>query len=160
MGIAEAQVDSNVEYTSTFDEKQPVDYNSFLMKDSVVQLPRLASSALTPTGGFLDGFTHTLQPYIGCQFACEYCYVKGLAVHRFHKPTLPWGRYVHPRGEIDQRLRAELDRIARRDRLGALSIFMSSATDPYQIAERRSRLTRACLDVMIEYPPGLLLTTR
>ncbi|MFN8441792.1 MAG: radical SAM protein [Caldilineaceae bacterium] len=127
------------------------------MKSTVEQLPRLASGALTSTGGFLDGFTHTLQPYIGCQFACEYCYVKGLAVHRFHHPPLPWGKYVHPRTGIDHRLRVELRRMAQRNRLDALSIFMSSATDPYQIAERRHRLTRACLDVMIETPPGLLV---
>jgi len=35
---------------------------------------RMASGALTKTGGFLAGFTHTLQPYIGCRFGCEYCY--------------------------------------------------------------------------------------
>jgi len=119
--------------------------------------PRPASGALTKTGGFLRGFTHTLQPYIGCRFGCAYCYVKGLSVHRFHKPALPWGDYAHPRSGIAQRLRHELRRFSARGELDGLAIFMSSATDPYQGLERSWRLSRACLDVFIEYPPGLLV---
>jgi DNA repair photolyase len=119
--------------------------------------PRPASGALTKTGGFLAGFTHTLQPYIGCGFGCEYCYVKGLSVHRFHQPALDWGRYVHPRVGIADQLRKELARLAARGQLANLAIFMSSATDPYQGLEREYRLSRACLEVLLEYPPQLLV---
>ena len=119
--------------------------------------PRPASRALTPTSGFLAGFTHTLQPYIGCQFSCDYCYVQGLSVHRFHQPALNWGDYVHPRLGIAEKLRAELARLAARGGLGQLAIFMSSATDPYQGSERTERLSRACLAVFADYPPGLLV---
>lgn len=119
--------------------------------------PRPASAALTKTGGFLAGFTHTLQPYIGCAFGCAYCYVQGLSVHHFHQPALAWGDYVHPRVGIAERLRAELKRHAARNTLDGLAIFMSSATDPYQGAERKWRLSRACLEVVAEFPPGLLV---
>jgi DNA repair photolyase len=119
--------------------------------------PRPAASALTQTGGFLAGFTHTLQPYIGCRFGCEYCYVKGLSVHRFHQPALEWGEYVHPRTGIAQQLRKELRRFAARGELSQLAVFMSSATDPYQGQERRWRLSRACLAAFADYPPGLLV---
>ena len=119
--------------------------------------PRPASGALTKTGGFLQGFTHTLQPYIGCRFGCEYCYVKGLSVHRFHQPALAWGDYVHPRVGIAEKLRGELARLATQDRLAQTAIFMSSVTDPYQGAEREWRLSRACLEVFADYPPGLLM---
>jgi DNA repair photolyase len=119
--------------------------------------PRPASGALTKTGGFLAGYTHTLQPYIGCAFGCAYCYVQGLTVHQCHSPRLAWGDYVHPRMGIDEKLARELARFAAKGQLDSLAIFMSSATDPYQGAERRWRLTRACLDVMLRYPPGLLV---
>lgn len=122
-----------------------------------ITIPRPASGALTKTGGFLQGFTHTLQPYIGCRFGCEYCYVKGLSVHRFHQPALAWGDYVHPRVGIAEKLRGELQRLAAKDALARTAIFMSSATDPYQGAERQWRLSRACLDLFAEYPPGLLI---
>jgi DNA repair photolyase len=120
-------------------------------------MPRPASGALTKTGGFLAGFTHTLQPYTGCAFGCTYCYVQGLSVHRFHQPPLAWGDYVHARAGIAERLRSELKRHAVRKTLDGLAIFMSSATDPYQGSERKWRLSRACLEVMAEYPPGLLV---
>ncbi|MFN8493270.1 MAG: radical SAM protein [Caldilineaceae bacterium] len=129
-------------------------------KPEVAQLafaPKSASGALTKTGGFLTGFTHTLQPYIGCRFGCEYCYVKGLSVHRFHQPTLAWGDYVHPRVGIAEQLRKELMRLAVRGELAKLAIFMSSATDPYQGAEQQWQLSRACLTVLNEFPPGLLV---
>lgn len=119
--------------------------------------PRPAKSALTATGGFLEGFTHTLQPYTGCRFGCDYCYVQGSPVHLVHKPRLPWGSYVHPRTGIAHHLAREMARYADKGKLGKLAIFMSSATDPYQGMERRHRLTRACLQVLAEYPPGLLI---
>lgn len=119
--------------------------------------PRPASGALTKTGGFLTGFTHTLQPYIGCRFACEYCYVKGLSVHRFHQPPTAWGAYVHPRTGIAEKLSAELRRLHNKGELAKTAVFMSSATDPYQGAERRWRLSRACIEAFIEQPPGLLV---
>lgn len=121
------------------------------------QTPRPASGALTKTGGFLTGFTHTLQPYIGCRFGCEYCYVKGLSVHRFHQPKAAWGDYVHPRIGIADKLRTELRRLDTKNQLDQTAIFMSSATDPYQGAERRWRLSRACLDALLERPPSLLV---
>ena len=127
------------------------------MQTNDEQTPRPASAALTKTGGFLTGFTHTLQPYIGCRFGCEYCYVKGLSVHHFHQPKLDWGDYVHPRTGIAEKLRQELNRLATKGKLATTAIFMSSATDPYQGLERRWRLSRACLDVFLDYPPGLLV---
>ncbi|HRW07570.1 MAG TPA: hypothetical protein P5121_20845 [Caldilineaceae bacterium] len=127
------------------------------MTTTIDNRPRPASGALTKTGGFLAGFTHTLQPYIGCRFACEYCYVKGLSVHRFHQPTAAWGAYVHPRIGIADKLRQELCRLAAKGELATTAIFMSSATDPYQGLERQWRLSRACLEVFAEFPPGLLV---
>lgn len=118
--------------------------------------PRPASGALTATGGFLAGFTHSLQPYIGCRFGCEYCYVQGLSVHRFHGDGA-WGDYAHPRTGIDAKLARELARYAAKDELDTLAIFMSSATDPYQGLERRWRLSRACLAQFVAHPPGLLV---
>ncbi|MEZ4634205.1 MAG: radical SAM protein [Caldilineaceae bacterium] len=119
--------------------------------------PKPAAGALTRTGGFLTGFTHTLQPYIGCRFGCAYCYVQGLSVHHFQRNGRAWGDYVYPRTGIADRLAAELTRLARRGQLTQTAIFMSSTTDPYQGAERVWGLTRACLEAFVANPPGLLV---
>ena len=118
---------------------------------------RPARSALTRTGGFLTGFSHTLQPYIGCRFGCSYCYVSQSNVHRFYNGGQEWGSYVYPRVGIAERLEEELARLHRRDALKRTAIFMSSSTDPYQGAERSYQLTRQCLTVLEESPPGLLV---
>ncbi len=119
--------------------------------------PRTARSILTPTGGYLRGYTHSLQPYAGCSFSCLYCYVREMAVQRTNPYRLPWGRWVAPKTNGPALLRAR----ARRRGLRGLRIFCSSATDPYLPLERRLRLTRGCLEVMIDHPPdALLLQTR
>lgn len=128
-----------------------------MTKPETLLQERPARSALTKTGGFLKGFSHTLQPYIGCRFGCTYCYVSQSNVHRFYNGGLEWGNYVYPKVGIAEKLEQELDRLHRRDALESAAIFMSSSTDPYQGAERTYRLTRHCLSVFQEMPPGLLV---
>lgn len=118
-----------------------------MSKPEILLHDRPARGALTRTGGFLTGFSHTLQPYIGCRFGCSYCYVSQSNVHRFYNGGLEWGNYVYPRVGIAERLELELARLHRRDALKRSAIFMSSSTDPYQGAERTYQLTRNCLSV-------------
>ena len=128
-----------------------------MRKSQTLLLERPARGALTRTGGFLTGFSHTLQPYIGCRFGCSYCYVSQSNVHRFFNGGLDWGNYVYPRVGIADRLESELEKMKRRDTLERCAIFMSSSTDPYQGAERTYKLTRNCLSVLEKMPPGLLV---
>lgn len=121
------------------------------------------SRALTPTGGFLSGFAFSLNPYIGCAFGgsggCPFCYVRALPVARADDG--PWGSWVIAKRNLPERLEREMSELARRSRLAQTTIFMSSATDPYQGMERRMKLTRAALEIMTRHAPRrLLLQTR
>jgi DNA repair photolyase len=115
--------------------------------------PRLSRSILTRTGGYLSGFTHTLQPYSGCQFSCSYCYVREMAVQRTNPFGLPWSHWIAPKTNAPELLA----RTAARGGLARARIFCSSATDPYTPLERRLALTRGCLEVMVAHPPAALL---
>lgn len=115
--------------------------------------PREARSILTPTGGYLSGYTHTLQPYAGCEFSCGYCYVREMTVQRANPTGLPWSRWIAPKTNA----RALLAREAERGRLEAARIFCSSVTDPYTPLERHLGLTRQLLEVMVETPPAALV---
>lgn len=108
-----------------------------------------AKSILTRTSGYLAGFTHSLQPYAGCQFSCVYCYVRESAVQRTNRLGLPWSRWL-----LAKRNAAEL---LARTRLESARIFMSSATDPYVPAERELGITRACLELFASRPPAALI---
>ena len=111
---------------------------------------------LNPAGGFLEGYTHTLNPYAGCAFGCSYCYVRRLPVGLFS--AHPWGEWVDVKRIDAEAFRREWKRV--RDR-GAMTVFMGSATDPYQPVEARYGVTRTLLEAMAEHPPDfLLLQTR
>src|SRR6185437_15657819 len=114
-----------------------------------------ATRALTPTGGFLDGFSYSLNPYVGCAFGdnggCPFCYVRALPVARAEYGG--WGSWVIVKRNLPQCLRRELRVLLENGKLERSTIFMSSATDPYQGIERRMRLTRAALALFAEYRP-------
>ncbi|MEN8162080.1 MAG: radical SAM protein [Myxococcota bacterium] len=119
--------------------------------------PRNARTILTRTGGYLTGFTHTLQPYAGCQFSCRYCYVREMAVQRTNPYRLPWSEWIAPKLNAAALLEGD----AARGRLATARIFCSSATDPYTPLERKLELTRGCLEVMERQPPeALIVQTR
>ncbi len=119
--------------------------------------PREVTRILTPTGGYLRGFTHTLQPYTGCEFSCAYCYVREMSVQRANPYRLPWSEWIAPKTNAAARLLRD----AQRGVLDGARVFCSSATDPYTPAERNWKLTRGCLEVMAQHPPAFLtLQTR
>jgi DNA repair photolyase len=122
-----------------------------------------AMRALTPTSGFLRGFAYSLNPYIGCAFGagdgCPFCYVRALPVA--HARAGRWGAWVIAKTNLPQLLEQELALLARSGRLADATIFMSSATDPYQGVERRLGLTRRALEAFVRYPPRrLVIQTR
>lgn len=101
--------------------------------------------------GFLNGYSHTLNPYTGCTFACSYCYVRQMPVSIFRNGE--WGSWVDVKLESAAILRKELKRAKTK---GPVTIFMSSSTDPYQPVEAKEEVTRALLEVMVGEPPDFL----
>ncbi|MGO9263655.1 MAG: radical SAM protein [Candidatus Binataceae bacterium] len=126
-------------------------------------IARRATRALTPTGGFLRGFAFTLNPYIGCAFGaaggCPFCYVRALPVA--HAADGPWGNWVVAKTNLPELLERELRKLESAGKLRDATIFMSSATDPYQGYERTLRLTRRALELFVRFRPRrILLQTR
>ena len=114
--------------------------------------------------GFLTGYTHSLNPYVGCAFgargSCPFCYVRALPVAQAGGGR-DWGDWVLAKTNAAELLRRELPRLNARGIRPR--IFFSSSTDPYQGAEARLRLTRGLLEVLTEMPETfevVLLQTR
>lgn len=107
---------------------------------------------LTPASGYLNGYSHTLNPYVGCAFGCSYCYVRRMPVGLFRAE--PWGSWVDRKQADPAGLAAE---IAKAKRKGSVAIFFSSATDPYQPAEAKAGVTRSLLEAMTVEPPDFVL---
>jgi DNA repair photolyase len=103
----------------------------------------------------------SLNPYVGCAFGCAYCYARD--AHRYAMeragepadlpPWLAFERRVLVKRDAPAVLRQTLASPRARLRpllAGEETLVVGTATDPYQPAERRFRLTRALLEVLAE----------
>jgi DNA repair photolyase len=112
-------------------------------------LPEEARSILRPQKDERYVFGFALSPYRGCAHSCRYCFVREYpnAMHRVDE----WGGWCSPKLNAPELLWAQ------RRRLHCQSVFMSTATDPYQPIESEYRLTRRCLKVLLECPATTVL---
>ncbi|MER3411139.1 MAG: radical SAM protein, partial [Thermoleophilia bacterium] len=86
-------------------------------------------------------FRWSLNPYGGCTHRCTFCYVRAYERRAERPAGEEYGRSIRVKTNVAEVLRAELRRPSWRRELVAIG----TATDPYQPAEGRYRLTRACL---------------
>ena len=115
----------------------------------------------------------SINPYIGCAFGCAYCYAR--YAHRYvmernatasrldssladaltaMPPWLAFERRVFVKQNAPDVLRRALRHGSDRhlQLLRGEAIVIGTATDPYQPAERRFRVTRGVLEVLAEHP--------
>jgi DNA repair photolyase len=109
-----------------------------------------SKTILTQTA--IPGFDYCLNPYVGCGHGCRYCYASFMK--RFTGHQEPWGEFIDVKVNAPQLLRKQL----RRSRQG--TVALSTVTDPYQPLERNYRLTRRCLEVLLEYQFSVSILTR
>jgi DNA repair photolyase len=96
-------------------------------------------SALTQVRGM--PFRRSLNPYMGCVHRCTFCYVRHFEQRADRPSDDLYGRSIRVKPNIADVLRRELTRASwNRD-----EVALGTATDPYQPAEGKFRLTRACL---------------
>jgi len=112
-------------------------------------LPEEARSILRPQRDERYGFGFALSPYRGCTHSCRYCFVREYP-NALHSPD-EWGGWCTPKLNAPELLWAQ------RRRLHGQSVFMSTATDPYQPIESEYRLSRRCLRVLLECPTTTVL---
>lgn len=90
-----------------------------------------------------------INPYSGCRFGCKYCYAA--FVGRFHHPNEEWGSYVDVKINAPKLLKKELPtKLKGKKKKDIGAILFSSVTDPYQGLEAKYKLTRQCLEVLLE----------
>jgi DNA repair photolyase len=111
-------------------------------------------SALNRVQGM--GFEWSLNPYMGCVHQCTFCYVRAFE-RRAERPSDDrYGTSIRVKVNVAEVLRRELARPSWRREIVAIG----AATDPYQPAEGRYRLTRACLEVLADAANPVRIITR
>jgi len=91
-------------------------------------------------------FKWSLNPYMGCAHRCTFCYVRAFEKGADRPSDDRYGQSIRVKVNIAEVLRREL----ARKRWAHESVVVGAATDPYQPAEGRFRLTRGCLEALAE----------
>jgi DNA repair photolyase len=98
-------------------------------------------------------FDYCLNPYTGCQIGCLYCYAR-LFMGRYSRHKEPWSTFVDVKINAPELLAKQLKRAPRG------RVWIASVCDPYQTVERKYRLTRRCLEALVENPLSVVIQTK
>ena len=101
-------------------------------------------------------FSWSLNPYTGCEHRCAFCYVRAFELRADRPPDDRYGRTIRVKVNVASVLRGELARRSWRKE----TVVIGAATDPYQPAEGRYRLTRQCLEAMRDFSNPTAMITR
>lgn len=92
-----------------------------------------------------------INPYIGCQHSCIYCYadfMKRFTGHAGEK----WGEFVDVKINSHETIKNK--------NYNNKSILLGSVTDPYQAVETKYKITRQVLEKLISIQPNLEILTK
>ncbi|MDK9708250.1 MAG: radical SAM protein [Desulforhopalus sp.] len=97
-------------------------------------------------------YKYVINPYVGCQHACSYCYARYMK--RFTGHSEPWGEFV----DVKINAAAVLQREIRKKPKD--QVWLSGVCDPYQPLEEQYQLTRQCLEILIDNDWPIVVQTR
>jgi len=111
-------------------------------------------SALNRVKGM--AFEWSLNPYMGCVHRCTFCYVRAFEQRADRPSDERYGTSIRVKVNIAEVLRRELGRASWEGD----TVAIGAATDPYQPAEGKYRLTRGCMKAFAEFSNPFSLITR
>jgi len=85
-------------------------------------------------------FDYTVNPYVGCQHGCTYCYARFMKRFTSHKEA--WGEFVDAKVNAMELLKNEI----KNKKVGR--VWISGTCDPYQPLEKAYELTKGCLEIL------------
>lgn len=97
-------------------------------------------------------YPYVINPYVGCQHACSYCYARFMK--RFTGHQEPWGQFVDVKVNAPDLLRREITRKK------PAKVWISGVCDPYQPLEEKYKLTRQCLEILAHNHWPVVVQTR
>lgn len=108
------------------------------MKINTIQYKTLLTKSRLPE------VDYCINPYIGCLHGCVYCYARFMK--RFTGHDEPWGHFLDVKINAPEVLAKELGRKPKRG-----VVLLGSVTDAYQPVERKYRITRAILEILLQH---------
>ena len=102
------------------------------------------------------GFDRSINAYRGCEHGCAYCFARPTHAYLGHSAGLDFERDIYVKVNAVEQLRRELADKRYKPR----AIAMGTNTDPYQPSERKHKLTRQILQVLLETRHPTTITTK
>ncbi|MDX1387348.1 MAG: PA0069 family radical SAM protein [bacterium] len=102
------------------------------------------------------GFEVSFNPYRGCEHGCIYCYARPYHEYLGFSAGLDFETKIMVKTQAPQLLTRELQSKKWRPQV----IALSGATDCYQPAERKFKLTAACLEVLAKFRNPVAIITK
>ena len=101
-------------------------------------------------------FDWSLNPYMGCVHRCTFCYVRAFELRADRPFDDGYGRSIRVKTNVVDVLRRELAKPSWEPE----TVAIGAATDPYQPAEGRYRLTRGCIEALGDAANPFSIITR
>jgi len=101
-------------------------------------------------------FRWALNPYRGCTHACEYCYARKYQRHLELGTGDDFSTLIFVKTNLPDVLRRELARPSWERE----SVSVGTATDPYQPIEGHYRITRRCLEALVDARTPFSIVTK
>lgn len=100
------------------------------------------------------GFGYSMNPYQGCEHGCIYCYARN--THEYYGFSA--GLDFESKIIVKQNAPALLEKHLLQNNWHAVPIMLSGNTDCYQPQEKKFRITRKMLEVLVKYrhPVGII----
>ncbi|MFC1668250.1 radical SAM protein [Chlamydiota bacterium] len=108
------------------------------MKDSITYNEVSIQRILNPTS--IDLGEYVINPYMGCELGCLYCYVRSNRV--VSKKTAPWGSYVDIRINAPTLLEKEISKKKPH------TVLLGSTTECFQPIEKKYGITKEILEIL------------
>lgn len=125
-------------------------------KRDTLFLPEHAKSLITRNQSPDIPFTHSINPYRGCEHGCIYCFARPNHAYVDLSPGLDFETKIFVKENAVAALRKDLARPSYR----CSPICIGTATDPYQPVEAERRITRGILELLLECRHPLTLITK
>ena len=101
-------------------------------------------------------FSQSINPYLGCEHGCIYCYARPSYAYWDLSPGLDFETRLFAKTNAAELLRAELGKRSYR----CVPIMLGANTDAYQPVEREWKLTRRIVEVLHEARHPLIIVTK
>ena len=128
------------------------DLDFFMMEDRMppptVKAYEVRASTALPKSN-LPGMDYALNPYVGCEHDCAYCFAPEI----LHKDPVRWGKEVGVRSNLPTLLAKEI-----KNKRGVIGI--GTVTDPYQQLEKSCLVTRKCLMEIVRHDNPISILTK